>query len=82
MVFHFVKTPKDYFYDVDAARKRPGSARVVNGVVVSATGVSGVRYRRQIELSTALSENEKKNATAALNAACSTCKGDGSRTSA
>jgi DNA modification methylase len=66
MVFHFVKIPKGYYYDVDAARKTPGSAKVVNGVVVSATGVSGVRYRRQIELSTVLNENEKKNAMAAL----------------
>jgi DNA modification methylase len=66
MVFHFVKIPKGYFYDVDAARKTPRSAKVVNGVVVSATGVSGIRYRRQIELSTALSETEKKNAMAAL----------------
>lgn len=68
MVFHFVKTPKGYFYDVDAARKTPRSAKVVNGAVVSATGVSGVRYRRQIELSTALTETEKKSAMAALEA--------------
>jgi DNA modification methylase len=68
LVFHFVKTPKGYYYDVDAARKTPGSAKVVNGVVVSATGVSGVRYRRQIDLSTVLSDNEKKNAMAALSA--------------
>ena len=33
--------------------------RVVNGAVISATGVSGVRYQRQIELSTALSAREK-----------------------
>jgi DNA modification methylase len=67
MVFHFVKAPKGYFYDVDAARNPPRSAKVVNGAVVSATGVSGVRYRRQIELSTVLNEGEKKNAMAALN---------------
>ncbi len=66
MVFHFVKVPKGYYYDVDAARKSPRSATVVNGAVVSATGVSGVRYRRQIELSTALTETEKKNARSAL----------------
>jgi DNA modification methylase len=66
MVFHFVKVPKGYFYDVDAARKSPRSARVVNGAVVSATGVSGVRYRRQIELTTVLTDTEKKNALAAL----------------
>jgi site-specific DNA-methyltransferase (adenine-specific) len=34
--------------------------------VVSATGVSGVRYQRQIELSTALSEPEKAAALEAL----------------
>jgi DNA modification methylase len=67
MLFHFVKVPKGYYYDVDAARRKPGSARVVNGAVVSATGVSGVRYRRQLELSTALTPEEKENAFAALN---------------
>jgi DNA modification methylase len=65
-VFHFVKNVKEYFYDADAIRKAPGTSKVVNGSVVSATGVSGVRYRRQIELSTVLSETEKKNAFAAL----------------
>lgn len=65
-VFHFVKISKGYFYDVDAIRKRPGESKVVNGAVVSATGVSGVRYRRQIELSTALTAEEKVSAFAAL----------------
>jgi len=46
-------------YDVDAIRSKPGQARVVNGAIISATGVSGVRYRRQIELSTALNASEK-----------------------
>src|SRR5438309_1856222 len=68
MVFHFVKIPKNYFYDVDAARKAPGSSKIVNGAVVSATGVSGVRYRRQIELSTVLNEREKQSALANLSA--------------
>jgi len=68
MVFHFVKKSKGYFYNVDAARHQPRSAKVVNERVVSATGVSGVRYRRQIELSTALNEAEKRNAYAALDA--------------
>jgi site-specific DNA-methyltransferase (adenine-specific) len=65
-VFHFVKTER-YFYDVDAIRSKPRQAKVVNGSVVSATGVSGVRYRRQIELSTALSNSEQANALKALN---------------
>jgi site-specific DNA-methyltransferase (adenine-specific) len=42
------------------------SAKVVKGAVVSATGVSGVRYKRQIELSTALTEHEKQAALRAL----------------
>ncbi len=38
MLFHLVKSPKGYFYDVDAARNSPRSTKVVNGAVVSATG--------------------------------------------
>lgn len=64
-VFHFVKQSK-YHYDADAIRSKPREARVVNGAVVSATGVSGVRYKRQIELSTTLSEEEKREAFKAL----------------
>jgi len=66
-VFHFVKSRR-YYYDVDAIRYKPGQAKVVNGAVVSATGVSGVRYRRQIELSTALNDDEKRAAYKALDA--------------
>lgn len=65
LVFHFVKQPK-YYYNADAIRSKPREAKIVNGAVVSATGVSGVRYKRQIELSTALSEDEKKEAFKAL----------------
>lgn len=65
-LFHFVKCASDYFYDVDAIRTTPKQAQVVNGAIVSATGVSGVRYKRQIELSTALSEDEKAAAQDAL----------------
>jgi DNA modification methylase len=61
-VFHFVKTPTDYYYNVDVIRSNPKRSRVVNGAVVSATGVSGVRYKRQIELSTALTPSEKESA--------------------
>lgn len=67
-IFHFVKNVKGYYYDADAIRAKPRSAKVVNGAIVSATGVSGVRYRRQIELSTELSLAEKSNASAALDA--------------
>jgi site-specific DNA-methyltransferase (adenine-specific) len=65
-LFHFVKQPKGYYYNADAIRSKPREAKVVNGAVISATGVSGVRYKRQLELSTALDENEKKAAFAAL----------------
>ncbi|MBU9415467.1 site-specific DNA-methyltransferase [Burkholderia multivorans] len=65
-VFHFVKRPRGYFYDADAIRSKPRDAKVVNGAVISATGVSGVRYKRQIELSTALTLEEKSAARAAL----------------
>ena len=65
-VFHFVRSPRDYYYDVDAIRSKPREARVVKGAVVSATGVSGVRYKRQIELSTSLTPREKKAASEAL----------------
>lgn len=64
-VFHFVKQPT-YYYDADAIRSKRREAKVVNGAVVSATGVSGVRYKRQLELSTALTPAEKKAAFAAL----------------
>jgi site-specific DNA-methyltransferase (adenine-specific) len=64
-VFHFVKR-RSYYYDVDEIRRAPRQAKVENGRVISATGVSGIRYRRQIELSTALAEDEKENALLAL----------------
>jgi site-specific DNA-methyltransferase (adenine-specific) len=67
-IFHFVKKEKGYFYDADAIRSKPSKSTVRNGTVISATGVTGVRYRRQIELSTSLSEEEKKKAYKALDA--------------
>lgn len=65
-VFHFVKKSRGYYYNADAIRSRPLQTKVVNGAVVSATGVSGIRYKRQIELSTALTPEEKKNALGSL----------------
>ena len=65
-VFHFVKIPRGYYFDPEAIRSNPGQAKVVGGKIVSATGVSGVRYKRQIELSTSLSDDEKQNAFSAL----------------
>lgn len=64
--FHFVKKRSGYYYDADAVRKKPREARVENGAVISATGVSGIRYRRKIELSTELTEEQRKNALVAL----------------
>jgi DNA modification methylase len=66
-VFHFVKSKK-YYYDVDMARKIPLKPKIHNGAIVSATGVTGVRYKRQIELSTALNDEQKQNAFIELNA--------------
>ena len=65
-IFHFVQSPRGYYYDADAIRNTPKKVRIVNGAVVSATGVRGVRYRRQIELSMDLNQIEKKNANDAL----------------
>lgn len=66
LLFHFVKAPRGYYYDVDSIRSSPRPSKIVNGGVVSATGVSGVRYKRQIQLSTALNEDERAAAFAAL----------------
>jgi site-specific DNA-methyltransferase (adenine-specific) len=65
-LFHFVKRAKGYFYDADAIRSSPKKSKVVNGSIVSATGVRGIRYKRQIELSTRLTEEEKQAAFQAL----------------
>jgi DNA modification methylase len=65
-VFHFVKSARGYYYDADAIRSTPRRARVSNGTIISATGVSGVRYKRQIELSTTLTTLEKQAAFLAL----------------
>jgi len=64
-IFHFVKDEK-YFYDCSKIRSDARKTIVRNGSVISATGVSGVRYKRQIELSTALTDGEKKDAFGAL----------------
>lgn len=62
-----MKQPNDYYYNADAIRSTPRQAKVVNGAIVSATNVSGVRYKRQIELSTTLTDGEKVVAFKALN---------------
>ena len=65
-LFHFVKKNKGYYYDIDSIRNNPKEAKVVNGAVVSATGVTGVKYKRKIELSTLLTVEQKQNANKAL----------------
>lgn len=64
-IFHFVKTEK-YYYDVDSIRNKPKTSTIKNGHVVTATGVSGVNYRRQIQRSNVLTEEERANALRAL----------------
>lgn len=67
-VFHFVKSPK-YYYAHNEIRIKPRvMASTRNGTVQSATGVTGVKYRRLIESSTCLNATEKRNALMALDA--------------
>jgi len=66
-IFHFVKSPK-YYYNSEAIRIKPQKYPTKNGdSMISATGVSGKRYRQQIENSKTLSAEEKNNAIQALN---------------
>ena len=65
-IFHFVKQPK-YYYDWQTILVKPNKrASIKDGKVISATGVSGKKYRRQILESTALSEVERTAALQAL----------------
>lgn len=64
--FHFVKSKK-YYYDSDAIRIRPIKQPVISkDKTISATGVSGKKYRTIIADSNNLSQNEKESALAAL----------------
>ena len=47
-IFHFVKNAK-YYYNIDAIRTTSRKASIKNGAVVSATGITGVNYKRRIE---------------------------------
>jgi len=63
--FHFVKSKK-YYYDADAIRVKPiKKPTITENSTISATGVSGVKYRKQIAESD-LSPEEKNNAIKAL----------------
>jgi len=65
-IFHFVKS-HSYYYDADSIKIKPTRrASYKNGKAISATGVSGTKYRKQIMLSTNLSKHEKRNALDAL----------------
>jgi DNA modification methylase len=65
-LFHFVKSKK-YYYDADSIlTKHTKKPTLSNGRIVSATGVSGDKYKRLIEESDYLSQQEKKHALTAL----------------
>ncbi|MBQ3629451.1 MAG: site-specific DNA-methyltransferase [Bacteroidaceae bacterium] len=64
--FHFVKSKK-YFYDSDAIRIKPSKLpNISDKTTISSTGVSGKKYRKLIENSSELTEQEKINANKAL----------------
>lgn len=66
-VFHFVKNKK-YYYAHNEIRIQPiRKPKMYNGEMVSATGVSGKKYRKQITESTVLTDEERINAMNALN---------------
>ncbi len=65
-IFHFVKNKK-YYYDADSIRIKPTKLpKVTDSKTISATGVSGKKYRQQIIDSDALTKKEKNAATKAL----------------
>ena len=65
-IFHFVKGKK-YYYDHNEIRISPvRKPKKYNGELVSATGVSGKKYREQIKNSASLSDEEKNSALRAL----------------
>lgn len=65
--FHFVKSKK-YYYDSDAIRIKPTKhPQLINGSIVSSTGVSGVKYKKIIETSDCLTPEEKAAALKCLN---------------
>lgn len=65
-IFHFVKEPT-YYYNWRSILIEPvKKPSWKNGEVISATGVSGRKYRQQIQQSDSLSENEKAEALHAL----------------
>ena len=65
-IFHFVKHPKYYYNWRDILVKPNKKASTKNGRVVSATGVSGKKYRQQILESPCLTEKERAAALQTL----------------
>jgi DNA modification methylase len=65
-IFHFVKQSK-YYYATDEIRVKPRLMPIsTDENTISATGVSGKKYRQQIMQSTILSTQERDNALLAL----------------
>lgn len=64
-IFHFVKN-RNYYYDLDAVRNAPGKIRIEDGKIFTASGTSTDTYRKQIEESNDLNEQEKQSALTAL----------------
>ncbi|MCU0445555.1 MAG: site-specific DNA-methyltransferase [Microscillaceae bacterium] len=65
-IFHFVKSQK-YFYDADKIRIKNEKLPIIDEFnTISATGVSGVKYRKQITESILLNDEEKQNALNSL----------------
>lgn len=58
-IFHFVKNEKTYYYNDDAIRITARKTMVKNGAVVSATGVTGKRYKRHRYISRIYRNREK-----------------------
>lgn len=65
-IFHFVKQHKYYYNWEDILVKPIKKASFKDGKIVSATGVSGMKYRDQIQHSNSLTIQEKSEAITAL----------------
>jgi len=64
-VFHFVTQP-DHYYDLDAIRDQPLAPTIRGGRIVTPTGVSGVKYKRQLIGSRELTDEQRKDGLRAL----------------
>lgn len=73
-IFHFVKQAKYYYNWQDILVKPDKKPSIKDGKVVSATGVSGKKYREQILESQCLTEGERWEALQALDAALEAIK--------